>query len=101
MAVSSLLLLGCLSSVSDPLSGSWEATNFAFTQVITFNGDGSGNVKNSLTQAAFEYEIIDDSHIRYKEINTGLNSSDEWQIRDYQLVNSNTLIFSTVTYIRK
>ena len=96
-----LIFAGCTTGYGDKLAGSWEASNFLVTQIITFNGDGTGSIQNSFATAAFEYEIVDDTHMNYREINTGLQSSDQWNVREYRLANNNTLIFSGITYIRK
>lgn len=96
-----LLLLvaisGCAQSpFGNSLVGVWETKVLGFTQTLSFESNGTGVLVSTLGQVAFEYQLLDNTTLRYREV-----GDNDWDEKSYQLVNNNTLNIEGLTWTRK
>mgnify|MGYP001609997826 CR=1 FL=1 len=90
-------LSGCTQSIlGSPLVGTWETKVLGFTQTLQFESNNTGVLVTTLGQKAFEYQVLDDHTVRYREV-----GEEDWDEKTYQLVNANTLILDEFTWVRK
>lgn len=91
------LFFGC--NTPSGLVGTWKTQTLGFEQYVTFNTDGTGTTQNVLGNEAFNYKVLDDTHISYTPLTSVIGSPKE-HIYNYQLVSINTLILNNITYTR-